>query len=105
MTPELGTATLIKDRLPGSNGHAALYRLSEPLIPESMDENVIDVYEYVVVSAVNVPYSGPETYIFAADSDGNIIDFAELPGSFRGALDHRLALRSAGYNVVLELSS
>lgn len=56
--------------------------------------------EYVVVSASNVPFSGPETYIFAADEDGKIVRWTELDGSFRGELDHEKALRGAGYEVV-----
>lgn len=87
------TATPVK-LLEGFNGRANLYRLSEAL--ESYDGNK---YEYVVVSAVDVPFSGPETYIFGADENGGITDWMELPGSFRGALDHNEALEGAGYTV------
>lgn len=55
--------------------------------------------EYVIVSAAVVPISGPETYIFAANKNGQVTDWIELPGSFRGALDHERALRNAGYEV------
>lgn len=75
-------------------GNAALYRLSEAL--EDYDGNK---HEYVVVSAVDVPFSGPETYIFGANENGAIVDWMELPGSFRGALDHNEALEGAGYTV------
>lgn len=56
----------------------------------------------VVVSAANVMFSGPETYIFAATKDGKIKDgeWRELDGSYRGGLDHAEALRLAGYEVV-----
>jgi hypothetical protein len=64
-----------------------LYRLSEPL----------DGHTYVVVSAAVVPHSGPETYIFGADADGNVADMDELQGSFRGDMNHETALRYAGY--------
>lgn len=40
--------------------------------------------QYIWVSAVNVPYSGPETYIFPCNEEGEILDWGELPGSFRG---------------------
>lgn len=70
-------------------GAAHLYELSEPL----------EEHQYVVVSAVNVPFGGPETYIFPADREGNIINWGELDGSFKGALDHSRALKNAGYEV------
>lgn len=54
---------------------------------------------YVIVSAADVPLSGPETYIFPATAKGEIDDFGELEGSYRGGLDHRLALENAGYEV------
>ena len=87
------TATMLEE-MTGMNGRANLYRLSEAL--ESYDGNK---YEYVVVSAVDVPFSGPETYIFGADENGEIVNWMELPGSFRGALDHNEALEGAGYTV------
>lgn len=87
------TATMLHE-MTGMNGRANLYSLSEAL--ESYDGNK---YEYVVVSAVDVPVSGPETYIFGADENGGIEDWMELPGSFRGDLDHNEALKGAGYTV------
>lgn len=86
------TATEIRDRRRTSGAGAAhrLYRLSEPL----------EGFEYVVVSANTVMFSGPETYIFPADASGRIVDWGELDGSFRGDLDHEAALENAGYEVV-----
>lgn len=55
--------------------------------------------EHVVVSAINVPFTGPETYIFEANKNGTITQWGELYGSFRGGLDHEKALRDAGYEV------
>lgn len=78
-------------KLRGFRGDARLFELSEPL----------NGYSMVVVSASDVPYSGPETYIFGADSAGEIDSWIELPGSFRGALDHVAALEAAGYEVSL----
>lgn len=83
------TATLVKSNLRDFRGSANLYRLDPPL-SES---------EYVVVSASVVPYSGPETYIFPATEGGEIADGGELDGSYRGGLDHELALLNAGYVV------
>lgn len=82
-------ATPMPKKLNGFRGDARVYHLSEPL----------DGAEYVVVSAVVVPYSGPETYIFPADENGEIVDYGELDGSYRGGLDHELALAQAGYAV------
>ena len=57
--------------------------------------------EYVISSAATVPPTGPETYLFAATSDGDVACWTELPGSFRGSLDHYEAIRRAGYEVLL----
>jgi hypothetical protein len=51
----------------------------------------------IVVSAADVPGSGPEVYIFPSDREGHIIDWAELPGSITGSLCHDKALQSGGY--------
>jgi len=48
--------------------------------------------EYVITSAVNAMFSGAETYIFAADAEGNVTDWGELPGSYRGGYDHEKAI-------------
>jgi len=85
-TPPSKVATFLK-QLNGWRSYAALYRCEPPHEGE----------EYVVVSAVDAPYSGPETYIFPANADGTTKDMAEMPGSFRGALDHYTALARAGY--------
>lgn len=82
------TAQLVR-KLTGFTGSAALYKLDPP-VPSG---------EYVVVSASTVPYSGPETYIFPATADGEISDWGELDGSFKGALDHAEALEGAGYRI------
>lgn len=65
--------------------------------------------EYVVVSAMDLSLlSGEdattvvgslETYIFPADKDGNVLEWIELNGSFKGELNHERALREAGYEV------
>lgn len=84
------TATLVDPELIGWSGDARLYKLDPPLANN----------EYVVVSAVVVPFdSGPETYIFASDDSGNVKDYLELDGSFKGGLDHAAALNGAGYEI------
>jgi len=84
------TAKLVKVLPPAENGMVVkqtVYKLSTPL----------DGYDYVVSSAANVWDSGPETYLFGCDKDGNIEDWGELHGSFRGRLDCEEAIKKAGY--------
>lgn len=85
------TATKLRD-LPVTPVGAAqiLWGLSEPHAGT----------EFVITSAVSVPYSGPETYIFPANEAGEVTDWGELDGSFRGGLDHECAIRLAGYEIV-----
>lgn len=78
-------------RIDGYIGDARLYRDEEG--------------KFLVVSAVVAPFSGPETYIFSATEEGGATDFTELEGSFRGGLDHRQALRNAGYVSIIEDAS
>lgn len=97
-------ARLLRDRLPGARGHQALYELVPPLANSEWDNDAEDFIErlhrFVVVSAADVPYSGPETYLFPADETGEITSYGELPGSLRGVLDHDAALARAGYTVI-----
>lgn len=97
-------ATFIES-LSGFRGNVKLYRVQPSVTypavnPDSgeWDYEGGDT-EYVAVSAVNVEYSGPETYIFPADEQGEILSWGELAGSYRGGLDHAKALRRAGYTV------
>lgn len=77
----------------GWTGSVKAYELSQKL----------DGYDYVIVSATVVMYSGPETYIFGATKksleENAAADAAELEGSYRGGLDHEQALKNAGYEV------
>lgn len=87
------TATFLR-RPDDFKGDARLYILSEPTAYDHNQES-----DYVIVSAVIALMSGPETYIFPANEEGEVIDWGELEGSFRGGLDHEKALTSAGYEV------
>jgi hypothetical protein len=87
-----GTATFIKQQ--NGNGDGRVYRLDPPM--DLYDEGTT---EYVWVSAANAMFSGPETYVFACDASGEVTDWCEQRGSFKGALDHAEALRGAGYEV------
>jgi len=93
----MNQAIFIKN-LEGWNGDARLYKLVPPMNHVSYD-NVVETHEYVAVSAVTVPWSGSETYIFAADEHGHVENYVELEGSFNGDLDHERALHGAGYEV------
>ncbi len=86
------TATLVR-QLDGWNGDARLYKLSAPVQPYAD----VGPTDHVIVSASDVPFSGPETFIFPADAEGNVINWGEMPGSFRGSLDHAEAIRQAGW--------
>lgn len=97
-------ATFIKE-IPQIRGGICqkLYRVDPPMTLEQWDydEDVETniAFDYVVVSAAQVIMVGPETYIFGADEEGMIVNWSELEGSFKGALDHERALHNAGYEV------
>lgn len=90
---EMITATEIA-KLEGWKGDARIYELSDTAV--FTDEVREWHLGWVIVSAAIVPFSGPETFIFSADEEslktGSPISWAELPGSFKGALDHQAAL-------------
>lgn len=89
------TATFLR-KLDDFRGDARLYILSEPMTHNYDDEKS----SYVIVSAADAPFSGPETYIFLANEDGEVINWGELDGSFRGGLNHEKALTGAGYELI-----
>ncbi len=102
----MGIATMVR-KLDGFRGDARLYKLDPPIEFERYEANDQDEYsevkhasEFVIVSALIAPYSGAETYIFPGDASGEIVDWGELSGSFRGALDHEQALNRAGYQII-----
>ena len=88
--------------LDGFTGHASLYKLDEE-IGYCADWNEPGKFagytRYVVVSATDVMPGGPETYIFPADEDGNVLNWQEMTGSYRGGLDHAEALRRMGATI------
>lgn len=93
------------EKLKGWNGDAKVFELDPPLEYERCygDEFVTDTATYVIVSAVNVMYTGDETYIFKAKPQGDVFevaDWVELPGSARGTLDHNEVLNLIGYEVI-----
>jgi len=91
------TAELIKDNLTNFNGHAALYKLSQP-VSYGYDD-AAGTTEFVVASTADVMFSGVETYLFPADAEGNILNWGELDGSMKGETSHEVVLGSAGFTL------
>jgi hypothetical protein len=102
MTEKLKTAKFVRhiDENPVSDQN--LYKLSVS-VPYDYDydkERFLKKTKYVIVSAVIVLGTGPETFIFPADKNGQILDWGELEGSYRGGLNHDKALRKAGFEPI-----
>ena len=83
------TAEHVKDGVGNAHTNWKLYKLSRPVVLDRYEDGM--TYEYVIVSA-SVAYSGPETYVFPADENGEVTDWGELEGSFQGSLDYERAL-------------
>lgn len=92
------TATLVRE-LNDWRGFACLYKLSVPVTYRRLGDARDWETNHIIVSSVVAEYSGPETYIFPADEEGNALNFLELSGSFRGELDHIKAITDAGYSL------
>ena len=75
-------AEFIRSITEGFKGNAALYRAGE---------------EFMILSAVNVPYSGDEVMAFAADSEGNLTNSYHDLSTLRGSLSHEELLTEMGY--------
>lgn len=88
------TATLVRFL----NTRQNLYRVDPPMewtsCEAGADDTCVKETSYVVSS---YGIYEVETYLFPADADGNIINWIELPGSFRGDYNHVEALENAGY--------
>lgn len=87
------TATLLKTQTSEADAEQRVYRLDPPHVEDG------ETHDIVVVSGVYAPFSGPETYIFPGTVDGEVTDWGELEGSFRGSIDHEAALKGMGYEV------
>lgn len=79
-----------------------LYKLSECVPYHGLEEDAVT--DHVVVSAVVVPYSGPEVLILPALPDGAIADWLEM-GGHRGNLDHSQAIAQMGWTEIFELEA
>lgn len=76
-----------------------LYHLSQPITYGWDNESRT---EFVVVSALSAAFDThkPETFIFPADEQGEIVDFSEMQGSQRGTTDHATVIAAAGWEMV-----
>lgn len=72
------------------SAHARIYQTDPPL----------EGHEFVRVSKADVPYSGPETYVFACNAKGEVSRWLELQASRKGEYSHEEVLEEAGYEVV-----
>ena len=95
------TAKLIKEEVSEVGAIQRLYELSKPIgYDYDYDkEKDTQLTNFILVSGTYAMFSGEETYIFPADKDGNVLDWGELDGSFRGSIDHEQALENAGYEL------
>jgi hypothetical protein len=91
-----GTAHLIRtvpvEPTPGRVALMSLYAVSPPCAPSG------EAYSHLLVLAAADAH-GEETLVFGADEHGVPRSLGDLPGSFRGAMDHHRALRRAGYEL------
>jgi hypothetical protein len=55
---------------------------------------------HIVARSSHWPGVLRECYLFRCDDAGSVTDWAELPGSYHGGLDHERALADGGYEVV-----
>lgn len=98
------TAEFVR-KIEGWRGDAALYKLSNPVeYTITWDDNgeVVGHAGYVIVSAVDCyEIFGRicETYIFASSDQGEVLGWAELPGSYRNGTDHQKALKGLLYYI------
>lgn len=97
MSDEKKIATAIKRK--DGNGVGYVFRVQPPMHDQPWGDSKPQEFRHVWVSAASVPYSGPETYIFGCQESGEVIDWGELEGSYRGGLSHEQALEAAGYTV------
>lgn len=81
------TATAIM-RAVNMRGDAILFEVSPPYYSN----------KYIISSAIDNEF-GMETYLFAADEHGKVVNWTELPGSTRWVYDPYRPLADEGYTV------
>ena len=93
-------ATFVADVSAEFNGHAELFKLDTAM--RVGDTKRGRKYNHIVVSAVNSRWT-TETYIFPSNQNGEILDYTELHGSYKGDTNIDRALAYGGYEVVRPL--
>lgn len=98
-------------KIDGWRGDVALYRLEPRYVYRHNDFGLageiletVESIEYVLVSAID-NYLGFETYIFPSNKLGECCSWVELPGSLRCCIEHRVALKGLGYELVEQMPS
>lgn len=96
-------STFIRDL----NERQKLWRLSEPStyddysVRDDSNDPLKRPFNHVVTSICSpdmIAMQGcPECYIFPADADGKILNWAELPGSQKQTTSHTLVLTDMGF--------
>ena len=94
-------ATFVADVSARFNGHAELFKLDTTMRVGNTELG--RKYNHIVVSAISNKWA-TETYIFPSDQNGEILDYTELQGSYRGGTDIDKALEYGGYEVVRVLN-
>ena len=84
---------------------ARLYELDKPIEYDETGADKNPTTKYIIVSAVDVIFSGPETFIFPAHADGTVINHLEMDGSYKGGLSHSMALMNAELDEVIEIDN
>lgn len=82
-----------------------LWELSKEIVWNEYEKDYVEGYtpkrtKFVITSAVDVLYSGPETYMFPANEHGEIINWGEMPGSFKGEFNHEKCIIGAGWKIL-----
>jgi len=93
----IGLAWKIKD-VSDFMGRTGLYRLNPRAIFSPAEPTRL--VSHVLVS--ECWHNGPNTIIFAANDEGILCDWTELPGTIYGRHDTAGALRAFGYRIIEE---
>ena len=95
----MATSKNIAERIKKIKGSQMLWKVTPPIITEPCYEgDTKKKFNYIITSCASV-FGQPETYVFGADKNGEILDWGELDGSFKGDFDHERAIIGAGYQI------
>ena len=89
-------------RLDDFRGDAALYELRPPLPWRTYDDDGQEVVRAArwVIASTSVALGSIETYLFAANSNGEIDSWGELDGSMKNCASHLDCFAKIGYRFV-----